>query len=113
MGSFKGLCDLQGKFQGFFDRARTALNPISQRVCLNQFQNKEVSSISFLKTMDGGNVRMIQGCEQLRLPLITGNTVSIFGKLFRQDFNCNIPTKFLIRCLIDFSHPACQAKLYT
>src|SRR5450759_5134163 len=56
--------------------------------------------------MDGGNARMIERREQLRLPLKARHPFLVLEELFRQDLQRNDPLESRVLRSVNLAHPA-------
>ena len=72
----------------------------------HQFQDKKSGAARFLQPINGGNVWVIQGSEQLGFALEPGNPICVLGELLGQNLDGNIPAELPVLRLKDFSHSA-------
>ena len=80
MRGFKSLRNVENQFQGFLNGSRACLHPIGRRIALHKLKDKEVYSAGFILSMDGRNIRMIQGRQQFCFALEPRHAVRISGE---------------------------------
>jgi len=83
---------------GFLNRNRTGLYPISKRIAFDKLKDKEVGSAGFLQSVNGGDVRMIQGGQQFSSRWNRATDPCLW-QLFRQHLDCHFAPEFLVFAL--------------
>ena len=61
--------DLPRDVTHFIERNRTLCDPIRQRRALDELHHQPADSVGLLQSVDGGDVRVVQRCEQERFAL--------------------------------------------
>ena len=79
-------------------------DPVSQRWPLHQLQHQCPRAVLLLDAIDGGDARMVQTGENLRLPLEPGEPIRISRKRLGQDLQRDLPVQLGIGGLIDLAH---------
>src|SRR5215831_11632477 len=69
MCRFERLTDVLADLEGFFDRNRSALNALRERLALHEFEHEKTRSARLLQIVDCCDIRMIQRSENLGLAL--------------------------------------------
>ena len=77
---FEGLGDLLRDGQGLIDRDRSLCDPIRERRSLDQFHHEGLHTVGVFQAVDRGDIWVVQGCEDLGLPLKAGKPVGIGGE---------------------------------
>jgi hypothetical protein len=57
---FERLRDLESQAEGLLDRDRPPLQPIRERVALDQLENEEACLVGFFETVNGRDVRVVE-----------------------------------------------------
>ena len=70
-----GFRNLLGDGEGFVER-----DPVSQGRSFDQLQHERPRSLGFIDAVDGGDVRLVEAGEDLRLPREPDETVRIAGE---------------------------------
>ena len=65
----------------------SALDPLGQRLSLDQFHHEKVLAVGLFQAVDRRNVRMVQRGEDARFPLQSRNTFGIARERLRQEFD--------------------------
>ena len=77
MGGFEGFGHLTGNGQGFIECNGSLRDPISECRPFDQFEHQRTDPISFLQTVDAGDVGMVQRGENLGFALEAGQAVGV------------------------------------
>jgi hypothetical protein len=113
---FERFGDLPRNRQRFiyWNAARRAGNPIRQRRPLHEFEDEGRIPVvtgfgrTFFNSVNRGDVRMIQGCEDLRFALEAREAIGVMTECFGQDFECDIAIEPRVARAIDLAHSACS-----
>ena len=70
----------------------------------DQLQNQRPRALGFLDAVDGGDVRVVEAGEDLRLPLEPGEPIRVSGKGVGQDLQGDIAVELRVVGLSDLSH---------
>ena len=79
-------------------------DPICQRRPFDQLQHQRPSAFAFFKAMDLRDVRVVEGSENLRLPLKPRQAIRISRKRLRQYLQRHLAIQLGIGGLIDLFH---------
>ena len=91
----KAINDLCRDLQSFVERDGTALQPLGQRLALDEFQYKEEGSLGLFQIVDRSNIGMIQRGENFGFALEAADAVRIEGSFAWQDLDGNITLSFV------------------
>ena len=69
--------------QRFLDGDRAFRNAVGQRGPVDQFQDQRAHAARFFEAVDGGDVGVVQRCEQFSFPLESGQPVGVSGEACR------------------------------
>ena len=69
--------------------------------------SRDVSMLLALEVVDGSDVRMIEGRENLSLTLETSHVVGIVRERSGEDFDRYVASEFRVPGAVDFAHAAC------
>ena len=106
VGGFERLGDLLRDRQRLIDWNRALCNSVSERRPLDQFHDKRLHSVCLLQAIDMGDVRMIEGGEDLRFSPETSEAVRVRRERIRQHLQGIVA---LERCVVrspDLAHAA-------
>jgi hypothetical protein len=87
-------------------RGKAAGDSLREVFALDQLHDEPVYGIRFLEPVDRGDVRVIQGCERLRLPFEAHDAIGIGGKRVRQDLDRHLPAEGGVDGAPHLSHAA-------
>ena len=73
----EGVGHLACQPQRLGDWNRPRGDPLGKRVAFDQFEDEELSTVDLFKSVDGGNVRVVEGREDLRLTLEPGDPFGV------------------------------------
>ena len=79
---------------------------LCQRLALDQFHHNKSLAARLLKTVDGGDVGVIEGGKDFCFALETGQPLRIVGELVREDFDGNKAVQVGVFGTVDFAHAA-------
>ena len=71
-----------------------------------QLQDQRPRALGFLDAVNGGDVRVVQAGEDLRLPLEPGEAVRISGEGVGQDLQGDLAVELRVGRLPDLAHAA-------
>ncbi len=80
------LCDRQR----FFQRDRASLDPVGERRPFNQFHHQRTHAPAVFEAVDGSDVGVVEGCENLRLTLEARHKLRVLGEFLQDHFQRNI-----------------------
>src|SRR6516225_3026767 len=85
--SFDSITDLFGDGERFFDRDRTASDPVRQRLAFDQFEDEESRVVRFPEIVYCRDIGMVQRGENLGLSLKSADAIGILRELSGQDLD--------------------------
>jgi hypothetical protein len=104
--------DLQRDPKRLVEREPAALDPLLQRLALDQFHHQEVNRRSrlgmrrLLDGMDAGDVGMVQRRQHLRLAGEAGHPRGIVGEGLRQQLQRDVAAELRVPGAVDRAHAA-------
>ena len=98
--------DLPRHRQRIDEWQRTAFNPLRQRVAFDQFEHQRLPAARLFKSVDRGNVGMIEGGEHLRLAPESRQAVRIEFERARKHFQRHVAMEFAVARAEHLPHPA-------
>jgi len=84
----------------------TVLEPLRERVALDQLHHEEVRAIVLFEAMDRRDVRMVQRGEQLRFSMEARKTLRVVREAFGHNLERDLPIQLRVARSIHLSHPA-------
>jgi hypothetical protein len=103
---FERLCDLSHDGDRFVDRQRSTRDAIGERRAFHQLEDQRLRAFRFLEAVDGPDVRMIQGGENLSFALEARQAIEIECELRREDLDRDVAIQLRIARPIHLPHPA-------
>src|SRR4051812_15179585 len=91
--------------QRFGQRQWASRDPIRQRGALDELHHERVRVAGVFKAVDGGDVRVIDRGEQLRLAVESGQLQRVGGAECRQHLDRDVAAKLRVPRAIDLAHP--------
>jgi len=82
------------------------LDPLGQRLALDELEHQSAHAVAFFDPVDGGDVRMVQRGDHTRLALEAGQPARVGGERARQDLDRHIATEFRVVSAVDLAHAA-------
>jgi hypothetical protein len=79
---------------------------LRERFAFDELEHEERDAIRFFKAVNGGDMRMIERGEELRLALEPADALGIVRERGRQDLQRNVATELRIAGFVDLAHPA-------
>jgi hypothetical protein len=71
-----------------------------------ELKDKEFASLGALKTVDRGDIGMVQDGKELSLPFEPGHSLLVLGEGGRKNLYGDVAAKVLVNSPIDLAHPA-------
>ena len=84
----------------------TMADAIRERRSFGQLHDERAHAFGFFQSVNGGDVRVIERGEQLRLSLEAPHALGIARKLGGQDFQRDVPVELRVMRAIHLAHPA-------
>ena len=103
---FKRFCDLKRDRESVLDRERPALQPLGQRLALDQLHDQKMPPGGLVRPIERGNVWVIQRGEHLRFALEPRRAVGVECPRLRQDFDRHLAPELRVPRAVHFAHAA-------
>ena len=100
------LGDLLRNRQRLLQRDRPLSDPVGEGRPLDQLQHQRPRALGFLNAVDGGDVRVVEAGEDLRLPLEPGEPVWVSRERIREDLQRDLAVELGVGGLPDLAHAA-------
>jgi hypothetical protein len=104
MGGLQCIGKLLRDRQCLAQRQRIFLQPLGQRLPGNVFHRQARPSTFGLERVHGGDIWMVQGCDQAGFVAELLDAVRTAGRLFREHFERDIPRQARIVGQVDLTH---------
>src|SRR5262245_24734742 len=98
--------DVSCDVERLFDRNRSTLNALRQRLAFHQLENEEPRLTGLLDVVDRPDIGMIQRGENLSLALEPANPLRVARKLIRQNLDRNVALQLQVAPSIHLAHSA-------
>jgi len=98
--------DLRAVAKHLLQRKRTLLEPLGQRLSLDQLHHEEVRAVLAADVEEGADVRVVQGGDGPRLTLEAGAQLLVGGKAGREYLDRHVAPESRVARPIDFPHAA-------
>jgi len=102
----EGLGDLRREGQRLIGRDRPARDAPRQVFSLDQFHHQGRDAAAFFQPVDTGDVRVVQGRENLRLARESRQAVGVMGKCFWEDLDGDVPVQLRVTRTEHLPHAA-------
>src|SRR6266478_7971411 len=96
--------NLNAQIEHRFDLQRLAIDPMPERLPLQQFHGDEGSPIGLVNLVDRADVGMVQRGRGFGLTLKTAESLCVVGELFRKELRSYVATEFQVFRLVDDAH---------
>src|SRR5688572_22437042 len=106
MRGLQGERDGHSDTQSLDDFERALDDAVGQRRPLDEFEHERRDGAIVFKTVDLADVRMTEGCEQLRFPQKARETVVVNRDSARQDLQRHITIELCLTGPVDLAHAA-------
>jgi hypothetical protein len=106
MRVLESLSDLPGNGQGFVEGESAFADPLGKSLALDEFQHQRMDAGGVLEAIDGGDMGMIKGCQQLGFAFESGDTLWIGRDGLGQNLEGDFPPKTSVAGAIHFTHSA-------
>ena len=103
---FQRLRNLLRNRQRLIQRDRPLRDPVSEGRALDQLQHQRPRPLGLLDAVDGGDVRVVEAGEDLRLPLEPGEAVRISREGVGEDLQRDLAVELGVGGLPDLPHAA-------
>jgi hypothetical protein len=104
MCGLKRFRDLLREPEGFVYRNCPTLQPVGQRIALDEFKNEKTRGSGLLQPVDGGNIGMIQRCEHTRFAFESRQSFHIPFEFGRQNLYRHFTAELAVVRPINFTH---------
>src|SRR4029078_9371951 len=85
---------------------RSSHETLREILALNKLHHQRADASAFFKAMNVRDVRMVQRCEDLRLPLEAGEAIRIVGEGIGEDFQRDVAIQLCVAGAIHLAHAA-------
>ena len=106
MSGVERLRDLSRDRKRFVERDRFACDPIGERRPLDELQHQRRDPLAFLEAVDGGDIRVIERRNRLRLTLEPGDPLGVGEERLRQNLQRDIASEPRVAGAVAVAHPA-------
>ena len=106
VGLLERLGDLLRRGERVVERQRAALEPRRQVLSGDELQHQEQHALRLLEPVDGGDVRVIERREQLRLAAEAGEAIGIPGEHLGQELESDVAREPRVPRPPHLAHPA-------
>ena len=86
--------------------------PLGKRRSVDQFKYQGGHAVDALEAIDGADVRMVEGRENLRFALEADQTVRVLGEERREDLDRNVAIELAVARAVDVAHPATAKEVH-
>ena len=100
------VSDLLRNRQRVFDWYRALRDTVGERRALDQLQDKRMRALGFFDAVDGGDIRVVEAGENLRLAPKPGKAVRVIGEGVREDLQGDLTVELGVSRLPDLPHAA-------
>ena len=90
VGLLERLGDLLRDLEGLVDRDRPAREPLLEVLALDELEGEEGLPVGLLEAVDGGDVRVVEGGEEVGLALEAREPLGVLRHLGRQDLDRDV-----------------------
>ena len=98
--------DLERDLDRLAGRQRPVLQPLAERLALQQLHRRVDGALLAAEVVDGEDVRVREGGDRLRLALEAPERVGILGEVPRQDLDRHLALELRVARAEDDAHPA-------
>jgi hypothetical protein len=102
----QGIRDLDAQIEHRFDLQRLAIDPVPERLPLQQFHCDEGSTVGLVNLVDRADVRMVQRGRSFGFSLETAEGLRVVGKIIGKKLQGNVATQLEVFSFIHHTHPA-------
>src|SRR5262245_55919530 len=106
MRRLQRVCHVNRHLNRVVERKWTARDPLIKSFAFDVFQHEILLPVRFFKTVNRGNVRMIERCKYLRLSLKSRQPIRIARQMLWQGLDRHLPIEPDILGEIHLPHPA-------
>ena len=106
VGGAQCLGDLPGDRQRLLDLQWTARDPRGQRLALDQLEHERVRALALFEAVDGRDLRMIQGRQELRFALEPGEVRRVGSQAVAEDLDRDAAVELGVAPAIHLAHGA-------
>ena len=103
---FEGVGNLLRHRQRFIDWNRPLRDAVGKRRSLDQLQDEGVHAGGLFEAVNGGDVRMVEGGQDLRFAAEAGKSIGIARERLGQNFQRHVTIERAVAGAIDLAHAA-------
>jgi hypothetical protein len=100
----ESFSDLPRDSERLVDRDRAALEALLKVFSLDEFKREGDRALVLRESMDGRDVRMVEGCEHLSLAAEAGHPLMILRERRRQDLDRDVAPEGSVASAVDLTH---------
>jgi hypothetical protein len=101
VSGLEGVGNLPRDLNDVVERQRPVHEPLGQRLAFDQLEHERGHASAAFETVNDGNGRVIEGCQQLRFALKPRQTVGIGMEGRRQDFQRDFASELRVARPVD------------
>jgi hypothetical protein len=105
MGGGESSADLDRPFNGFARDDRSALQPLPQRLALEQLEHGVARPVVSAEIVDGEDVGVIEGGDGASLPLEAADAVRVAAAVGGDDLDRDVAPEAGVSGPVDLAHP--------
>ena len=102
----QGLGDLLRDLEGFVDGYGAPRQALLEILALHQLEGEEGLPVGLLEPIDGGDVRVVEGGEEVSLALEAAQALRVVGHFGRQHLDRDLAPQRGVGRAVDLPHPA-------
>ena len=104
VGGLQASSNLHRVTHGLLQGQRTVFQELRQRLAIHQLQDEKLPVVHLLEAVDGGDVGVVERCQQPRFALETGQAFRVLGIAGREDLDGDLPVQARIPGAVDLAH---------
>ena len=105
VGLLERLRDLLGDLEGLVDGDRAPREPLLEVLPLDELEGEEGLPVGLLEPVDRGDVRVVEGGEEVGLALEAPQALFVLRHLGRQHLDRDVPVEVRVGGAVDLAHP--------
>ncbi len=100
----EGLGDLPGDLQGLVDGHAAPLQPLGEVLARDELEDQERLAVGLLEAVDGRDLRMVEGGEELRLAPEASQPLGVLPDLGGQDLDRHLAAQLRVGGPVHLAH---------
>src|SRR5438552_3841031 len=106
MCGFEGLRDLLGNRESIVNRNWSSCDASIQALTVDEFEHEELLAVSFVQTVNGADVRMVQGSEDLGFAAESCETLGVVCERLGENLQRDVAPELRVMRAIHLAHAA-------